>query len=214
MASQASQILAAPFAMVGSIGVIAEGLNYFEALKNYGIKTISLKAGDMKNPISTFGEVTDKDMKIKQKDLEESHRDFIELCQSSRPDLDPEVCNGRILSGEKALETGMVDRILTSEEYIFEKISDGDLVMKLHLVSPYSEQIRFARILQILPHFGHKFQSALSFLSGGRFSKFSDFRDAKINVDTNTINNIAKGVALASMIQRAVERSQLGKKRW
>ena len=110
MASQANQILAAPFAVVGSIGVMMEGFNFFEALKNYGVKTISLKAGDMKNPISSFGEVTQKDIKLKEKDLEDAHRDFIELCRSSRPDLDPEVCNGRILSGEKALETGMVWR--------------------------------------------------------------------------------------------------------
>jgi serine protease SohB len=213
IASQASQILAAPFAIVGSIGVIMENLNFFEALKNHGVKTINLKAGDMKNPVSRFGEVTDKDLKLKQKDLEDAHRDFIELCRSSRPDLDPEVCNGRVLSGEKALETGMLDRILTSEEYIYEKISDGDLVMKIHLVSPYSEQLRFARILQILPHFQHKMRSALSLLSGGRFSGFSELRYAKFNIDTNTFNNIATGVALASMIQNAIQRSQFGKKK-
>ncbi|KAL3906187.1 MAG: hypothetical protein SGILL_009372, partial [Bacillariaceae sp.] len=214
IASQANLILAAPFAMVGSIGVMSEGLNFFEALKSVGVKPITLKAGDMKNPITTFGQVTDKDLKMTQKDLEDAHLDFIQLCRSRRPDLLEEVCNGRVLSGEKALETGMVDRILTSDEYVHEKICDGDLVMKIHLVSRDAEQLRFARFLQMLPHFGQKLQSALGLLPGGRFSSFNDFRKAQLHADSDFVGKLIKGIAFASMVRGAVQRSGLGKKKW
>ncbi|KAG7368435.1 sohB protein, peptidase U7 family protein [Nitzschia inconspicua] len=208
IASQASQIIAAPFAIVGSIGVIMEALNFHEALKSYGVKALTLKAGEMKVPITQFGEVTDKDVKLKLEDLEYTHRDFIELCRSKRPELDPSVCNGRILSGDKALECGLIDRILTSEEYIFEKIADGDLVMKLHLISPDSEHTRFLRVLQILPHIRQKIQSALMSLSGGRVAKFNGLPNAQVQLDMNFVNNLVQGVAFASMIHRAFQRSE------
>jgi ClpP class serine protease len=208
IASQASQIIAAPFAVVGSIGVMLEGLNIHDALKSYGVKPLSLKAGDMKNPITTWGEISDRDLKLKLQDLDESHQDFIELCRSTRPELDPSVCNGRVMSGEKALQSGMTDRLLTSEEYIFEKMSEGDLVMKLHLISPESEQSRFLRVLQILPHLRQKLQSAvLAFVPGGIFARFDGFKYAQLQQDTNLINNVIQGFALASMIYGAVIRS-------
>jgi ClpP class serine protease len=208
IASQASQILAAPFAMIGSIGVITESLNFHDALKSYGVKPLTLKAGDKKNPITSFGEVTDKDVKSVLADLEDTHHNFIELCRSKRPELDPDICNGRVLSGDKALESGMVDRILTSEEYIFEKMTDGDLVMKLHLISPESEHSRFLRVLQILPHIRQKIQSALLFFSGGgRMVKFNGLQHAQMQLDTGAINNVVQGIALASMIHRAIQRS-------
>jgi ClpP class serine protease len=211
IASQANQIIAAPFAVVGSIGVMLEGLNIHEALKSYGVKPLSLKAGDMKNPITTWGEISDKDLKLKLQDLDESHQDFIELCRSTRPELDPKVCNGRVMSGEKALESGMTDRILTSEEYIFEKMSEGDLVMKLHLISPESEQSRFLRILQILPHLRHKLQSALAFVSGDKFARFEGFKFAHLQQDANLVNNVIQGVAVATMIYDTVIRSRFWK---
>jgi ClpP class serine protease len=211
IASQATQIIAAPFAVVGSIGVMLEGLNVHDALKSYGVKPLSLKAGDMKNPITTWGEISDRDLKLKLQDLNESHHDFIELCRSTRQELDPGVCNGRVMSGEKALQSGMTDRILTSEEYIYEKISEGDLVMKLHLISPESEQSRFLRVLQILPHLRQKLQSAVVFLSGGRFATFDGFKHAQLQMHTNLINDMIQGVALASMIYGAVIRSRFWK---
>ncbi|OEU17335.1 peptidase S49, partial [Fragilariopsis cylindrus CCMP1102] len=125
IASQATQILASPFAMVGSIGVITETLNFYETLKKYGVKSLVLKAGDMKNPITQYGEVSKEDIQNTQEDLEEIHESFINLCRLRRPALDLEVCNGRVLSGDRALEKGMIDRILTSDEYIMEKMSEG-----------------------------------------------------------------------------------------
>ena len=101
-------------------------------------------------------------MKITQEDLDETHQSFIDLCQKRRPALDPAVCNGRILNGDVALEKGMIDRILTSDEYILEKITEGNLVMKLHLVSGTHERNMIARALEILPHLTSKFMKFVS----------------------------------------------------
>jgi serine protease SohB len=197
IASQATQILASPFAMVGSVGVITEGLNFYEILKKHGIQSLVLKAGDSKNPITQFGKVTDEDIKTTQDDLDETHQSFIDLCRSRRPTLDPAVCNGRILSGDMALERGMIDRILTSDEYVLEKISEGDLVMKLHLVSGNSERHMIANALQILPHLK------------SRFKKFAVAGGGKLNsvMDGDVASKVLQIMGLTSMIRRAIMRA-------
>lgn len=199
IASQATQILASPFAMVGSVGVITQSLNYYEILKKYGIKSLVLKAGDSKNPITEFGEVTDEDIETTQIDLNETHESFIELCRSNRPMLDPKVCNGRILSGNTALESGMIDRILTSDEYISEKITEGDLVMKLHLVSGDGERFAIWNALQILPHLKNKFK---------RLASSNNNIVGKLNaaMDGNVVSKAVQIWGLTSMIRRAVLR--------
>mmetsp|Transcript_30909 Transcript_30909/g.35495 ORF Transcript_30909/g.35495 Transcript_30909/m.35495 type:complete len:702 (-) Transcript_30909:294-2399(-) len=212
IASQATQILASPFAMVGSIGVITESLNFYEALKKYGVQSLVLKAGDMKNPISQYGEVTKEDIKNTQDDLEEIHQSFIDLCRVRRPTLDLAVCNGRILSGDKALEKGMIDRILTSDEYILEKISEGDLVMKLHLVSGRNnEHNMIARALELLPHLSRKFQNFMSTnggRTGGAINVASEVGKRKaIHTDNNAASKVVQVVGLACMVRRAIART-------
>ena len=203
IASQATQILASPFAMVGSVGVITEALNFYEILKKHGIQSLVLKAGDNKNPLTQFGQVTDKDIKTTQKDLDETHESFIALCRSRRPTLDPAVCNGRILSGDKALERGMIDRIITSDEYILEKISAGDLVMRLHLVSGNSQRNTILAALQILPHLKSRFKNFL--FAGGDNSLVGKMNAV---MDGNFATKAIQIMGLASMIRRAIMRHE------
>jgi ATP-dependent protease ClpP protease subunit len=151
MASQATRILAAPFAAVGSIGVMMETLNFNKILNTYGVQPLHLKAGEHKNLISTFGEVTDMGVKEEQKRLDHMHRAFIDLCISNRPDLNETVCDGSVLFGAEAQKVGMIDRIQTSDEYIWEKLRDGDHVLMLHK----SNGVRGRRkllALDLLPH--------------------------------------------------------------
>ncbi|CAJ1967132.1 unnamed protein product [Cylindrotheca closterium] len=157
IASQTSQILAAPFAMVGSIGVIQEGFNINKLMEKYGVKPLVLKAGEHKNQLSTFGPVSDKDMKDETKRIEEVHESFIELCTSNRPSLDPAICDGSVLLANRALESGLVDRILTSDEYLWERICAGDHVLKLHRSRTDQRRV-FARALDLLPHLKQRIQ--------------------------------------------------------
>jgi len=200
IASQATRILASPFAMVGSVGVITQSLNFYEILKQHGIQSLVLKAGDSKNPITQFGKVTDEDVRRTQEDLDETHRSFVDLCRSRRPSLDPAVCNGRILSGETALASGMIDRVLTSDEYVLEKISGGDLVMKLHLVSGNSERYRIATALQILPHLASRFRRFL--FAGGDHGPVGRLC-ASVGGGNDLVGRAMQLVGLASVVRRA-----------
>lgn len=208
MASQATQIVAAPFAIVGSIGVIGGGLNFNKVLESYGVKAIEIKSGERKNPLSQFGSVTDKDIQIAQDNADENHRDFINLCLARRPMLNEGVCDGRIVNGDKALQVGLIDRILTSEEYIFEKIADGDLVMKLHRSNRQTDRSSFAQALQILPHLGHKmkmFFSAMTGFGGSTIHAGTNFGGPQLNPEL--VNKIFQGVAFLSMVHSALKRS-------
>merc|ERR1719254_240566 len=75
MACQATpgHLFAAPFAMVGSIGVLMEMVNFNEVLKRYGVKPLIIKAGANKAPLKTFGEVTQEELKMAQDDADVIH---------------------------------------------------------------------------------------------------------------------------------------------
>jgi ATP-dependent protease ClpP protease subunit len=184
IASQASQIVAAPFAMVGSIGVIKEGLNFNKLLSDYGIKPLVIKAGEMKNPLSSLGPVTDNDIRRESERLKKVHDAFIELCLKKRPCLDPTVCDGTVMVGGQAISFGMIDRVLTSDDYLWEKIREGCLALKLHKSTRGIDRGRiFARALDLLPH----------------------LRQRISNQDIGGLmNRIVQGVAFMSMVHRAL----------
>jgi signal peptide peptidase SppA len=155
IASQTHTIVAAPFATVGSIGVIVEGLNFHEVARRYGVLPMVIKAGDAKNPLSTFGPVTAQDLENEQYRVAKVHEMFRELVQSGRPmveDLNL-VANGDIFMGQEALDLKLVDRVMTSSEYILDRIRAGDRVLKLHRTNPtrYSRRPSLTP-LDILPH--------------------------------------------------------------
>eukprot|EP00578_Thalassiosira_sp_NH16_P024042 CAMPEP_0181094750 /NCGR_PEP_ID=MMETSP1071-20121207/10157_1 /TAXON_ID=35127 /ORGANISM="Thalassiosira sp., Strain NH16" /LENGTH=721 /DNA_ID=CAMNT_0023177095 /DNA_START=54 /DNA_END=2219 /DNA_ORIENTATION=+ len=139
MACQATpgHLYAAPFAMLGSIGVLMETVNVHEVLKRYGVKPLVIKAGKNKAPLKTFGEVTTDELKMAQDDADVIHTAFQEWVTKSRPgvvaskDWIEKVCTGAVFLGNEARELGLVDRVLTSDEYVAERIAAGDRVLRL-----------------------------------------------------------------------------------
>ena len=149
IACQASKLVAAPFAVVGSIGVIREGLNFNKALQKYGISPMVLTAGDAKAPLSMYGEITKGGLEIAQRNLEKIHVAFRELVVRGRPGLADaigEVADGDIYLGLEALELNLVDEVMTSEEYIMERVQAGDRVLKLHRIPHHMKNRRLASI--------------------------------------------------------------------
>lgn len=138
--------------------MIQEGLNFNKLLEKYGVKPLVLKAGKHKRQISTFGHVSDKDVQDETKRMEEVHEAFIELCTSHRPSLDPTICDGTVLLASRALECGLVDRILTSDEYLWERVCAGDHVLKLHRTTRTDQRRIFVRALDLLPHLKGRIQ--------------------------------------------------------
>lgn len=147
IASQANKVIAAPFAVVGSIGVIREGLNFNKALQKYGISPVVLTAGNAKAPLSTYGEITKDGMEIVQRSLEKIHAAFRKLVVHGRPELADvieEVADGDIFLGQEARDLKMVDDVMTSEEYIMERVQAGDRVLKLHRVPQFMKNRRLS----------------------------------------------------------------------
>jgi signal peptide peptidase SppA len=156
IASQAHRLLAAPFALLGSIGVIVETLNFNEIARKYGIHPVTIKSGNNKNPLSTYGAITAKDEREEQQRLVKVHEAFKELVVEGRPvlaDSIHKVADGSVFAGQEALDTQLIDQIQTSEEYIMERIQAGDRVLRLHrsIKPKFTRRVHLSP-LDILPH--------------------------------------------------------------
>jgi serine protease SohB len=119
MACVANKILAAPFAVIGSIGVVASLPNFHRILKKNDIDYEMLTAGEYKRTLTVFGENTEKGRQKFQQDLEETHVLFKEFIRANRPSLDiDKVATGEIWFGSRALDSDLIDQISTSDEYL------------------------------------------------------------------------------------------------
>ena len=167
IASQAHKLVAAPFATVGSVGVIMETLNFHDLLRQYGVQPLVLKAGEAKNPLTTFGAVSKSDMEMEQERLEKVHKEFQMFTIRGRPQLKAkvkEVCNGSVYIGKEALALNLVDAIMTSDEYLMERMQAGDRVLKVHKshLSRLAPHMRFPSFLDLLPHLKGRIECWLS----------------------------------------------------
>lgn len=119
MACVADKIISAPFAILGSIGVIAQIPNFNKLLKKSNIEFEQLTAGEYKRTLTMFGENTDKGREKFVEELEETHQLFKEFVGEHRPSLDiAKVATGEHWFGLKAQELGLVDNIQTSDDYL------------------------------------------------------------------------------------------------
>ena len=119
MACVADKIVAAPFAIVGSIGVIAQIPNFNKLLKKHDIEYEQLTAGEYKRTLTMFGENTDKARDKFKQELEETHILFKDFIREHRPNLDLDnVATGEHWFGTQAKELGLVDDISTSDDIV------------------------------------------------------------------------------------------------
>jgi serine protease SohB len=119
MACIADKILAAPFAVIGSIGVVASLPNFNRVLKKHDVDYELLTAGEYKRTLTMLGENTEEGRKKFIADLEETHDLFKEFVSEYRPKLDiAKVATGETWYGKRALDHELVDEISTSDEYL------------------------------------------------------------------------------------------------
>ena len=131
MACVANNIIAAPFAILGSIGVIAQLPNFNKLLKKNDIDFEQFTAGEFKRTVTMFGENTDKGKEKFVEELEETHVLFKDFVSEHRPSLDlNKVATGEHWFGTKALELGLIDTIQTSDEYL-QKLSKSHKVIAI-----------------------------------------------------------------------------------
>lgn len=129
MACVADHIVASPFAILGSIGVVAQLPNFHRFLKKNDVDVEILTAGEHKRTLTIFGENTDKGRAKFLEDLEDTHVLFKEYVGERRPGLDmAEVANGDIWFGRRALEVNLIDEIKTSDEFLIEACDRADVI--------------------------------------------------------------------------------------
>lgn len=128
MACVADRIIAAPFAIVGSIGVLAQIPNFNRLLDNHGVDFEQFKAGDFKRTVTVFGKNTDEGRAKFKEELEDVHLLFKDFVANHRPAIDiQKVATGEHWYGTRALELSLVDQLMTSDEYLLAESERAEL---------------------------------------------------------------------------------------
>lgn len=128
MACLADRLIAAPFALVGSIGVIAQVPNFNRVLKKHDVDYEMFTAGEYKRTVTMFGENTEKGKQKFIEELEDTHALFKEFVSEYRPQLDIEkVATGEVWFGKRALEQKLVDELSTSDDYLMTACDEADV---------------------------------------------------------------------------------------
>lgn len=128
MACIANKLLAAPFALIGSIGVVAQIPNFHRLLQRNDVDYEVLTAGEYKRTLTMFGENTEAGRQKFIEELEDTHDLFKQFVSEYRPHLNiEEVATGEVWFGRRALERGLIDGIETSDDYLFNAIDEADI---------------------------------------------------------------------------------------
>jgi serine protease SohB len=128
MACIANKILCAPFAIVGSIGVIVQLPNFHRKLQDNHIDYEQLMAGEYKRTLSVFGENTPEGREKLQQEIEEVHQLFKNLISEYRQQVNvQQIATGEHWLGQQALGLQLVDEIKTSDDYLLERSKDAHL---------------------------------------------------------------------------------------
>ena len=136
MAAVANRVIAAPFAVVGSIGVVAQVPNVHRLLKKKDVDVEVLTAGKYKRTLTVLGENTEEGRRKFIEEMEDLHSLFQEFVIDKRPGLDLEkVATGEAWFGQRAIELNLVDEIMTSDEYLMNRCADSD-VYEIHWTEP------------------------------------------------------------------------------
>jgi serine protease SohB len=128
MACIADKIISAPFAIVGSIGVVAQLPNFSRLLKKHDVDFEMFTAGEYKRTVTMFGHNSAKAKDKFRDDLEETHVLFKNHVTKFRPGLNIEaVATGDVWYGQDALENKLVDELGTSDDYLVKACNDADV---------------------------------------------------------------------------------------
>lgn len=143
MACVADHIIAAPFAIIGSIGVVAQLPNFNRLLKQHNIDFEEVTAGEYKRTLTVFGENTDEDRAKFKEELEDAHALFKEFVSDNRPSVDIEkIATGEHWFAKRALELNLVDELMTSDDYLFSASQEKDIYqVSFHRKKPVLEKV-------------------------------------------------------------------------
>ena len=156
MACVADRIIAAPFAVIGSIGVLAQLPNFHRLLKKHDIDFEQISAGKYKRTLTLFGENRKEDREKLKQELEETHILFKQFITENRAQVDIEkVATGEHWYGKKAMELGLIDELSTSDDYLARSAAEADIY-----------ELEYVRKKPLLERF---FSSAIKLFDAGAY---------------------------------------------
>ncbi|MSO14377.1 protease SohB [Rickettsiales endosymbiont of Trichoplax sp. H2] len=144
MAVIADKIIAAPFAIIGSIGVLVESPNFNELLEKRGVKYEQITSGKYKKTISILGKNTEEGRQKVKEELNQIHRVFKSLIKKQRPNIDIEkISTGEFWLGTQAKELGLVYATMTSTNYLTSLYQENKNVylIKYERKVPFAEKL-------------------------------------------------------------------------
>lgn len=148
MACVANRILAAPFAILGSVGVLMQLPNLHRLLESHGVDFEQIKGGEFKRTLTLFGQNTDADRARAQADVDDTHALFKAFVKEHRPQLDIDrIATGEHWYGTRALALELCDRLTTSDDYLLER-SESAEVYEVSMETPKSLQDRLAALIR------------------------------------------------------------------
>lgn len=129
MACVADKIIAAPFAIIGSIGVVVQFPNFNRLLKDNHIDFEQHTAGKFKRTITLFGENTEEGREKLQHEIQDIHEMFKHLIKDNRPKIDiDKVATGEYWLGQQAIKLDLVDELQTCDDYLYQRSKDAQLL--------------------------------------------------------------------------------------
>ena len=168
MACVADRIISAPFAIVGSIGVVAELPNFNKVITDLGVEYKQYTAGEYKRTISTWAPITEEGETKFLHDLRETYDLFKTHVSTYRPSMNiDELATGEHWYGTQALDKGLVDEVKTSDEWILDKMTSDSEVLKVVYMAnkPWGDRMRGAVVATV----ESLFSSALTIWTQMRF---------------------------------------------
>ncbi len=134
MACVGTRILAAPFAIIGSVGVVAAFANFHRILDKHNVDYHEVTAGEFKRTVSLFGEITPQGFEKFKAQIQDTHGLFKSFVQSNRPQLKvDEISTGEYWYGLQALQLNLVDELTTSDDYLLKAYEHAEILyVKFH----------------------------------------------------------------------------------
>jgi ClpP class serine protease len=132
--SSPGRLFATKFAVLGSIGVVGQSVNVQRALEGYGIRSMVFRGGKAKAPVGLLGEITNEGLRHVQRTVDTVHRAFQRHVVECRPILEKNIAllaSGDVWLGYDAIDMGLIDHIISSDEYLSHRMTHGALVLKL-----------------------------------------------------------------------------------
>ena len=152
MACVADKIIAAPFAIVGSVGVLAQIPNFHRVLEKHNIEYQEFTAGEHKRTVGMFSEPTEKGKAKLMEEIHDIHNLFKDFVKQNRSQLDIDsIATGEHWYGTRALELNLVDELRTSDDYLLEASKEADIFeVKYVKKESFSERLQptFAKMVE------------------------------------------------------------------